>query len=105
MSLPTYVVSVFPWKTSMAKTTLPALIASSDTEQAPATEGEGIPVRIFDQRRDERVEYGGRVFYYCHSAVLATRRTGSAGIPNEQNEALARKSSTRSHPLVWFQRN
>lgn len=32
------------------------LIAPSDTEQPPATEEEGISVRVFDLRRDERVE-------------------------------------------------
>jgi trafficking protein particle complex subunit 11 len=32
------------------------LIASTDPEQPPATEEEGIPVRIFDLHRDERVE-------------------------------------------------
>jgi hypothetical protein len=30
--------------------------ASTDDEQAPATEEEGIPVRVFDLRREERVE-------------------------------------------------
>lgn len=30
--------------------------APTDDEQAPATEDEGIPVRVFDLRREERVE-------------------------------------------------
>jgi hypothetical protein len=30
--------------------------APTDAEQAPATEGEGTPVRVFDLRREERVE-------------------------------------------------
>ena len=33
-----------------------ALIPSTDPEQPPPTEEEGIPVRIFDLRRDERVD-------------------------------------------------
>jgi trafficking protein particle complex subunit 11 len=32
------------------------LITSTDPEQPPATEEEGIPVRIFDFHRDERVD-------------------------------------------------
>lgn len=33
-----------------------AFMTSTDPEQPPATEDEGIPVRIFDLRRDERIE-------------------------------------------------
>lgn len=33
-----------------------AFVTSTDPEQSSATEEEGIPVRIFDLRRDERIE-------------------------------------------------